>query len=112
MVYSFSGGVINTYYSQGPQLPGEKRSVNFSFLVTLKIRCNELSHDQSPRPHRKPTEQSSHGFLQGLSAQTALSGAEPTLPPDLFASFAGHQTPQFRLSGAGNQGKQCPHTDL
>lgn len=42
MVYWFNGGVINTYYCWEPQLPGQKYSVNFSFLLTLKIRCNEL----------------------------------------------------------------------
>ena len=42
MVYCFNGGVINTYYCREPQLPGQKHSVNFSFLLTSEIRCNEL----------------------------------------------------------------------
>lgn len=67
MVYCFNGGVINTYYCREPQLPGQKHSVNFSFLLTLKLRCNGLQPRLEPPLSTDTTKQSLHSLLQNTS---------------------------------------------
>lgn len=104
MVYCFNGQVINTYYCWEPQLPGQKHSVYFSFILTLKIRCNELQ----PRLESSPSTETP----QAVFAQHVQETSQRHVCTDSYKQGWAHpqtriihtlccpyQSPQIELSG-------------